>query len=205
MTLYSYTMPPDDARYSIAELADLADVTVRTVRYYVGQGILPSTGQAGPGAKYTDDHLARLRLVRRLQREHLPLAEIRRRLDDLGDEEIRSLAAVEPAEPRDSALEYIRSILAPDAPASPSVLGAPTAPAVPEIHASRPLPPPPGGPAEPKASSEPASGPDRSQWERVALTPDIELHLRRPLSRTTNRRVERLIAIARELLEEDQP
>ncbi len=52
-----------------------------------------------------------------------------------------------------------------------------------------------------------ASGPlpDRSQWDRVSLTPDVELHVRRPLTRSQNKRVERLIAIARELLEEDQP
>ncbi len=45
----------------------------------------------------------------------------------------------------------------------------------------------------------------RSQWEHIALAPDIELHVRRPLSRIQNRRVERLLAIARALLEEDQP
>ena len=44
---------------------------------------------------------------------------------------------------------------------------------------------------------------DRSQWERIVLAPDIELHVRRPLSRTQNKRVDRLLTIARELLEED--
>ena len=74
---------PDDERYSLTELADLAGVTPRTVRYYLAQGLLPAVGQTGPGAKYDERHLARLRLIRRLQTEHLPLAEIRRRLDDL--------------------------------------------------------------------------------------------------------------------------
>jgi len=41
-------------------------------------------------------------------------------------------------------------------------------------------------------------------WERIPLAPDVELHVRRPLSRTANRRVERLVTIAREILE-DQP
>ena len=44
---------------------------------------------------------------------------------------------------------------------------------------------------------------ERSQWERVVLAPDVELHVRRPLSRTQNKRVDRLVTIARELLEED--
>ncbi len=60
-------------------------------------------------------------------------------------------------------------------------------------------------PAEPppptSTTTEPAT--QRSQWDRIALTPDIELNIRRPLSRQQNKRVERLIAIARELLEED--
>jgi hypothetical protein len=38
----------------------------------------------------------------------------------------------------------------------------------------------------------------------VSLTPDIELHIRRPLSRLENKRVERLITIAREVLREDE-
>jgi hypothetical protein len=40
----------------------------------------------------------------------------------------------------------------------------------------------------------------RSQWDRIALTPDVELHVRRPLSRPDNKRVERLIAVARQIL-----
>ena len=45
--------------------------------------------------------------------------------------------------------------------------------------------------------------PERSQWERHALGPNIELHVRRPLSRLEQRRVERLITIARQVLKED--
>jgi hypothetical protein len=46
---------------------------------------------------------------------------------------------------------------------------------------------------------------ERSQWDRVALSPDVELHIRRPLGRTQQKQVDRLVAIARELLEEDRP
>ena len=44
--------------------------------------------------------------------------------------------------------------------------------------------------------------PTRSQWERLALTPDVELHVRRPLSRFQNRRVDRLLEAARQILKE---
>jgi hypothetical protein len=37
------------------------------------------------------------------------------------------------------------------------------------------------------------------------LSPDIEIHIRRPLGRLEQRRVERLTAIARQVLKEDTP
>jgi len=58
---------------------------------------------------------------------------------------------------------------------------------------------------EPGPPEPPTPTPDRSQWDRIGLAPDIELHVRRPLSRVQNKQVERLIALARQILEEDQP
>jgi DNA-binding transcriptional MerR regulator len=65
-----------------------------------------------------------------------------------------------------------------------------------------------GWPADPSfegTAPGPASAPEpapaeRSQWDRIALGPDVELHVRRPLSRLDNKRVERLIATARHIL-----
>lgn len=102
---------PDDAIYTITELADLAGVTPRTVRYYLSQGLLPSAGQTGPGTRYSESHLARLRVIRGLQAEHLPLAEIRKRLSDVDDDEVVVLAEQGVQPPTDSALDYVRSIL----------------------------------------------------------------------------------------------
>ena len=101
---------PDDARYTLTELADLAGVTPRTVRYYLAQGLLPGVGVAGPGAKYDDTHLARLRLIRRLQAEHQPLAEIRHRLESVDDATVLALGEPPDAGPTDSALEYLRRV-----------------------------------------------------------------------------------------------
>ena len=81
---------PDDP-YSLNDLARLADVTPRTIRYYVAQGLLPSPEAAGPATRYGEGHLARLRLIKRMQREHLPLSEIRGRIERLGDEDVRLL------------------------------------------------------------------------------------------------------------------
>ena len=174
----------------ISELADQAGVTPRTVRFYIQQGLLPSPGQTGPGAKYGFGYLARLRLIRRLQREHLPLAEVRKRL--VGLDEAAIVAVLESPEPApSSAVDYVRSVLAdppapePTAPSAP--LAAPRLSAVPSPSMGRP-------------PRRPAS--ERSQWERIGLTEDIELHIRRPLSRDANRRLERVLEQARRIFEE---
>jgi hypothetical protein len=43
----------------------------------------------------------------------------------------------------------------------------------------------------------------RSTWERITLHPDIELHVRRPLARADQRRLERLLADAQRLFSSD--
>jgi DNA-binding transcriptional MerR regulator len=195
----------DDERYGLTELADLAGVTPRTVRYYLSQGLLPAVGQRGPGSKYDPGHLARLRLIRRLQGEHLPLAEIRRRLDELDDGEISELAGSDsPPPPPGSALDYLRSVLVGQATAPRSGAVAPASSFAPNVLAERLGDSYGSTPA--MASTVPSTQPiERSQWERVVLAPDVELHIRRPLARAQNKRVDRLVTIARELLEEDRP
>ena len=64
--------------------------------------------------------------------------------------------------------------------------------------------PPPVPPSFLPSVSEPLPM-ERSQWERLALSPDVELHIRRPLARAQQKQVDRLITIARELLEEERP
>lgn len=47
---------------------------------------------------------------------------------------------------------------------------------------------------------EPPVGWDRSQWVHIVLTPDVELHIRRPLTREGNKQLERLLEKARRIL-----
>ena len=201
---------PEEPTYTISELADLAGVTPRTIRYYLAQGLLPATGQSGPGTRYTTGHLARLRLIRRLQAEHQPLAEIRTRLAALDDDAIVALAEQgAPEPPQDSALDYVRSILGTTAVREDTVSYAPPAPVLARRSLIAPMvmpvlssaPPPVERLGESHHST--ATPGERSQWERIVLATDVELHIRRPLSRTLNKRVDRLVMIARELLEEE--
>src|SRR5262245_33794360 len=80
-----------ERRLSIEDLAQAADVPVRTVRYYISEGLLSGPGARGRAAAYDDEHLARLQLIRRLVEQHVPLADVRDRLTHLSSAEIESL------------------------------------------------------------------------------------------------------------------
>ena len=246
---------PSGTNYAIADLARLTGLNVRTIRYYIAQGLIPASGESGPGAHYSQGHLDRLRLTKRLQQQHLPLAEIRARLNVLSDDDVAGLVAGPDEQrlaPETSALDYIRDLLAAPSTTAPSTpmpsipmpsvppprMSAPSvAPAVPpppmaaapslrsplarfararvsEAPAAFASTPPPGPEAmtptvAPKAPMAPKpiepQPAERSQWERLSLAPNIELHVRRPLGRLEQRRVERLITIARQVLKEDAP
>ena len=75
---------------TLAELTEAADVSTRTVRYYIAEGLLPPPEGAGPASVYTAGHLARLRLIQRLKAAYWPLKEIRRRLAGLSDAEVEA-------------------------------------------------------------------------------------------------------------------
>jgi DNA-binding transcriptional MerR regulator len=177
-----------ESRYDLKTLCVEAEVTPRTVHYYIQAGLLRPTGMPGPGARYDQGHLSRLRLIKLLQKEHLPLAEIRKRLELLNDEEVEAvLSEYRPQNmsSRSTATDYIRSVLGGKRHEQP-----PRAVYAAEI-------------AKPSALQTVQPGPDRSQWERIALATDVELHIRRPLSREQNRQVDRLILFARELFKEE--
>ena len=150
--------------YGIKEVCALAAVTPRTIHFYIQQGLLAPPQGAGRAARYSDGHVARLRLIRRLQKVHLPLSEIRRQMGTLDDEEVgRALARGAAAAARGSALDYVKSVKA----------------RIPSSAA-------------------------RSQWERIVLDQDLEIHIRRPLSRERARIVDKLLALAKQMIKEEQ-
>jgi DNA-binding transcriptional MerR regulator len=107
--------PAGTDRLTLSELTAAADVSVRTVRYYIAEGLLPPPDGSGPGSSYTRGHLDRLRLIQRLKEAYLPLKEIRRRLSGLGDDEVRNVLAVgddqaAPAKPPTSDMLYDASL-----------------------------------------------------------------------------------------------
>lgn len=61
---------------SIGKLAKAADVGVETVRYYQRRGLLETPSEAGGMRRYSDDHVDRLRFIKRAQTVGFTLEEI---------------------------------------------------------------------------------------------------------------------------------
>ncbi|MEM8531661.1 MAG: MerR family transcriptional regulator [Chloroflexota bacterium] len=102
----------DEQHYTIGELAQVADVTPRTIRYYTAEGLLPPPDTRGRYALYNEAHLLRLRLIARLKDAYLPLSEIKARLENLSNEEMQQLLTTEAqSTPPNSASDYIAQVL----------------------------------------------------------------------------------------------
>lgn len=162
---------------SIEELAEATGVPVRTVRFYITEGLLPGPGSRGKAAAYRREHLARLRLIRLLVRQRLPLAEIRDVLARLDDAEVDDLLARE--EQRTATLEQSAQATSPQAyiaalleNARAARADAASVPASQVPFRSRSPAPyrKPGGSLAQSAGQE-------QVWYRVELAPEVELHV----------------------------
>lgn len=215
-------MQPEPESFDLKTLAAETGVAPRTVHFYVQQGLLPPPDGGGRGARYTAVHRDRLRLIRRLQDQHLPLAEIRKHLDRIPDAMLSEVAASTPPPKPRSAADYIRSVLGTSTPKMPLedtlALRAPSTHLAAPRTAMRPVANRPAYPGSPPAAHTLASraadpdeegtlvtrpATDRSQWDRFIVDPDVEIHVRRPGSRASNRKVEKLVDFARSIFKED--
>ena len=80
------TDPSTPSRYSIHDLATLASVPTRTVRFYIAQGLLDRPFGAKRGAWYEDRHLQQLLLIRRWTDAGLSLERVRELLSGAPDD-----------------------------------------------------------------------------------------------------------------------
>jgi DNA-binding transcriptional MerR regulator len=79
--------------YSIQELSDQTGLPRRTIHFYIQQGLLPPPHGAGLGARYSETHLLRLRLIPLLRQRGLRLDEIRQQLQAMEVPELRQSVA----------------------------------------------------------------------------------------------------------------
>jgi DNA-binding transcriptional MerR regulator len=176
--LYITVMLLNSDDLSIQDLAAATKLSVRTIRFYQREGLMDSPGLRGVKVLYGDSDVQRLELIRALQKERMTLAEIRDRLAPMDEAEVaRTLAELQ--QRRSSAADYARSVR----------MAAEREPA-PYFRAER-------TPQRPAAAPSRRS---RATWERISITPNLELHVRSPLSHRETMLVSRLVELADRLM-----
>jgi len=163
---------------TIKDLSAATNVSVRAIRFYQSQGLLDAPGTRGSSAKYGDSHLKRLELIKSLQKERLTLEEIGARIESLDDEGVaRELDEL--SQNRESAVSYARSVRLAGERQDPR-FRAERAPVSQVVSGVAPR--------------------SRGTWERISLSPGVELHVRSPMSHRQTKLVSRLVELADRLI-----
>jgi DNA-binding transcriptional MerR regulator len=170
-----------DNNYSLRNLADATGIEERTVRSYIERGLLPGAHARGRAATYSKEHLSRLRVIQSLRRArpNIGLSEIRIFLQNLSPEQIDRLAGGEiSAGPR-----IIDASIRPDGADSQDVADDDNEiprtidwemSAAKLTGAERLV----GLLREVSSFTPPAPTSKVEGWQRIAVTPDVELSVR---------------------------
>lgn len=181
-----------EREYSLDELSTLADVSPRTVRYYIVEGLLPPPLTTGRNASYSQEHLDRLNAIASMKEMFLPLREIRHRLNTLTQEQMRDPAylaslAQAVAMDRASRRHSRRSRMHGDHPRG--------------HHGHR---------GRPRREEQPVSEGEYPQlasqtWERIPLGDDAELLIRSHKAQQMGPRLNRMLHKLRHMIENEEP
>jgi DNA-binding transcriptional MerR regulator len=184
---------------TIDELAEHVDAPVRTIRFYISEGLLPGPGSRGKSATYGDEHVIRLRLIRRLAEQRVPLTKIAELLRDLTLDEARALLAHEERQARElqaaeesgSPKDYVATLLR-EAQAARSL---PTTPRKAKANFFGKSPRPSRASFDVQAPAPIPSAPAEA-WRRWTLAPGVELHVRADALVRSRALIQRLLAAA---------
>jgi DNA-binding transcriptional MerR regulator len=78
----------NEIKYTIKELSELTGFSLRTIRYYIQEGLLESPAGRGRGGFYFDSQLSQLRLIKSLQEKGMKIASIVKYLKAGGSREV---------------------------------------------------------------------------------------------------------------------
>lgn len=192
---YIIFMLEHEQTLTLEALAEQVGIPVRTIRFYIAEGLLSGPGTRGKAASYSGEHVLRLRLIRRLSEQRVPLAEMRELLSRLSPEDEQALLDEEEERARQreraaqapSPKEYLGGLLqraqtARQPAASPAPAPAVSASASAERFA-RPV-------------NALPSQPD-DVWQRWVLAPGVELYINVEVADQQRPLIERLLWAAR--------
>ena len=193
----------EEKRFLINELAKRAKTTVRTIRYYTSEGLLPQPDSDSKFAYYDENHLRRLELILRLKEAYLPLKEIRQIMLSLSDDDVKQRLFEEDA-PKNKeeskktqtnlkqsnesdALKYISNLMETQSRYRTN-----------EIQSRRPP-----RPAQPSDHNRqiplPLSPQDVENWQRIILAPGVEIHFQHLTDSETSHRIQQLVSYANKI------
>ncbi len=191
----------------IHELAQRAGISVRTIRYYIEEGLLPQPAYQGKYSYYTLSYLDRLELIRKLKESFLPLREIREIMGSLTDAQVRrklkemplsspklsleQLPSQPAPKPGAKALDYINRLME-----DQTKYRSKETVAQPPTSHLRGLESP-GAPGHRIQFQAPTNA--KETWLHIQLAPGVELHLRQPLEPDTQMQVDQLINLAQNI------
>lgn len=203
-------------KLTLEDLVNMSGLPLRTVRFYMQEGLLPGPDTRGKNARYTEEHLQRLEWIQRLKEHYRPLREIRILLNNMTPVEIKALL-----EGQDKMQEYLSNIKGEGEDVSSKFTDAHSAldyirgiegksPTIQDI--SRPSLDPKGSlsaPVSPSSGkrvhrSSPSLDHFPESWQRITISDGIELNLRMPIRSEDEVKIDELIALTRRLFRNTQ-
>jgi DNA-binding transcriptional MerR regulator len=200
---------------TLEDLAKQSGLPLRTLRFYIQEGILQGPDTHGKYARYSQQHLDRLKLIQRLKNLRLPIQEIRHLLNNMTPEEISQIRqfqdvlnpAFYPSLPEDtnesirpasgsSALDYIHDL----------ERGRENIKSYKRDASTGPKPLMPSGndfSARIKKNQNRKEVKDHETWKRVVIDEGIELNVREPMNSEEEEKVKKLIEMTQKLFGEN--
>ncbi len=105
--------------YLISELEQLTGLARRTIHFYVQKGLVPAPSGKGGPARYAEESLLRLQIIRVLQGSHLKLDGIREALDGMDSVQMRQMVSQAETGHKVWDNEALESWVAPATPVAP--------------------------------------------------------------------------------------
>jgi DNA-binding transcriptional MerR regulator len=199
--------------YTLEDLERLSGLPIRTLRFYIQEGLLPGPDTRGKFTRYSGKHLAAIEFIQRLKNMRVPLQQIRHLLDNMGTEELTDVMR----SPFYASPDLNYNLMSGEVPGisydgnvnpmSDSLTqnknqGRPSIrDNAPQVYSS-------AAPVlSPQSKSQPIQKTGRQveeTWQRIRLADGLELQVRKPLDRHTSRLVDELRKIARMFFEDSQ-
>lgn len=198
---------------TLEDLAKLSKMSIRTLRYYIQEGLLPGPDTRGKFASYSREHLARIKMIKRLKDKYLPLQQIKQLLDNMSEDDIHQMMQyqdelypgmnqsrfeinqeVSSPESGSNALDYIRALeqehglIQSATEPKPVVVRSPSK----EFFMNEKLDP---------YQSPPSPRVRRESWRKIIFLDGLELHVSSAREKEFKAEIQQLIEFARNLLE----